>query len=78
MQKLFAHLRDCGFDRAPLPLGIDELGRAIGHYLPGKTVGDRLPWPVWTHSDEALVQVAKWLRRLHEATLDIDPGDDAV
>ena len=27
--------------------------------------------------DEALVQVAGWLRRYHEAVLDFDPGPDA-
>ena len=46
--------------------------------LPGETVGSRRPWPAWTHSDLALVQVAGWLRRFHEAVLDFDPGAVAV
>jgi hypothetical protein len=76
--RLLAHLRDQGFNGAPLPMGSDELGRDIVTYLPGQTVGSQRPWPVWTHSDQALVQVAGWLRRFHEAILDFDPGIDAV
>jgi hypothetical protein len=78
VQGLLAHLRDRGFDGAPLPLGLDEQGREVVTYLPGETVGSRRPWPAWTHGDEALVQVAGWLRRFHEAVLDLDPGTDAV
>jgi hypothetical protein len=76
--RLLAHLRDRGFDGAPEPLGVDELGRDVVTYLAGETVGSERPWPAWTHSDEALVQVAGWLRRFHEAVLDFDPGVDAV
>jgi hypothetical protein len=78
VQRLLAHLRDRGFDGAPLPLGLDEQGREVVTYLPGESVGSLRPWPEWTHSDEALVQVARWLRRFHEAVLDFDPGPDAV
>ena len=74
---LVAHLQDRGFHGAPLPLGSDELGRDIVTYLQGETVGGQRPWPAWTPSDEALVQVAGWLRRYHEAVLDFDPGPDA-
>lgn len=76
--RLLAHLRDRGFGGAPRPLGLDEQGREVVSFLPGETVGSQRPWPLWTHSDEALVQVAGWLRRFHEAVLDFDPGVDAV
>ena len=78
VQRLLAHLRDRGFDGAPLPLSLDEQGREVVSYLPGEAVGSQRPWPEWTHSDEALVQVACWLRRFHEAVLDFGPGPDAV
>lgn len=78
VQRLLAHVRDRGFDGAPMPLGTDEVGREVVTYLPGETVGSRRPWPAWTHSDLALVQVAGWLRRFHEAVLDFDPGAVAV
>lgn len=78
VQKLLAHLRDRGFDGAPLPLGVDEFGRDVVSYMPGETVGSCRPWPAWTHSDEALVQAAGWLRRFHEAISDFEPGVDAV
>jgi len=78
VRRLLAHLQDRGFDGAPLPLGVDAHGREVVTYLPGETAGAQRPWPVWTHSDEALVQVARWLRRFHEAVLDFEPGVDAV
>jgi hypothetical protein len=78
VQRLLAQLRDRGFDGAPLPLGLDGHGREIVTYLPGESVGSRRPLPEWTHSDDALVQVAGWLRRFHEAVRDFDPGPDAV
>ena len=78
VHRLLAHLQDRGFDGAPRPLGVDDLGREIVSYLPGQTVGSRSPWPAWTHNDEALVQVAGWLRPFHDAVLDFDPGNEAV
>ena len=78
VRRLLGHLRDRGFDGAPRPLGVDEVGREVVSYLQGETVGSSRPWPTWTHSDEALVQVAGWLRRFHDAVLDFDPGIEAV
>jgi Phosphotransferase enzyme family len=78
VHRLLAHLQDRGFDGAPRPMGVDDLGRDVVSYLPGETVGSRRPWPAWTHTDEALVQVAGWLRRFHDAVLDFDPGIEAV
>ncbi|HYO18234.1 MAG TPA: phosphotransferase [Dermatophilaceae bacterium] len=78
VRKLLRHLLDRGFAGAPQPLGADALGREVVSYLPGVTVGSCRPWPDWTHSDEALAQVAGWLRRFHDAVLDFDPGTEAV
>jgi hypothetical protein len=75
---LLDHLRDAGFDRGPQALGMDELGREILSFLPGETVGSRLPWPTWVHSDDALSQVATWLRDFHAAVVTFKPPADAV
>jgi len=75
---LLAHLEAAGFEGAPRPLGWDDQGREVLTYLPGETVGSARPWPGWTHTDEALVQVADWLRRYHQAVADFVPPADAV
>ena len=75
---LLSHLAAAGFEGAPRPLGRDDQGRDVLTYLPGETVGSARPWPAWTHTDEALVQVADWLRRYHQAVADFVPPTDAV
>lgn len=47
-------------------------------FLPGNAVGTSRPWPAWVRSDDALVQVARWLRTYHAAVVDLDPPVDAV
>ncbi len=78
MHSLLQHLNRVGFTRSPRPLGIDEQRREVLSYLPGNTVGTRRPWPAWVHSDEALVQVACWLRDYHAAVANFVPAADAV
>jgi aminoglycoside phosphotransferase (APT) family kinase protein len=75
---LLAHLAAVGFEGARRPLGWDDQGREVLTYLPGETVGSARPWPGWTHTNEALGQVADWLRRYHEAVADFEPPADAV
>jgi Phosphotransferase enzyme family len=58
-------------------LGFDDAGREVLSYLEGETAGEA-PWPAWVSSDEALTQVGGWLRRLHDATVDFRPPEDAV
>lgn len=74
---LLSHLARAGFDGCPRPLGVDDQGREVLSYLPGAVVGTTIPWPEWTHSDLALVAVAKWLRRFHAAVADFRPAADA-
>lgn len=78
VHNLLQHLDGTEFTRAPKPLGLDDLGREVLSYLPGNTVGTRRPWPSWVHSDEALIQVAHWLRDYHAAVADFVPPADAV
>ncbi|TDC65953.1 aminoglycoside phosphotransferase family protein [Micromonospora sp. KC207] len=75
---LLRHLEGVGFDQAPRTLGFDEFGREVLSYLPGEVVGATRPWPAWVHSDDALCQVASWLRAYHSAVASFVPPLDAV
>ena len=72
------HLEDVGFAGAPRVVGVDDQGREVLSYLPGRTVGVRLPWPDWVHSEAALDQVGGWLRRLHDATSSFVPPEGST
>jgi Ser/Thr protein kinase RdoA (MazF antagonist) len=61
---LLDHLAGAGFDGAPRFLGIDSEGREVLTYLPG-TVDHAPPGP------DALVSVARLLRRFHDATASV-------
>jgi hypothetical protein len=71
------HLEQAGFTEAPRVLGFDDAGREVLTYLEGETAGEA-PWPAWVSSEEALTQVGSWLRRLHDATVDFVPPEDAA
>jgi hypothetical protein len=73
---LLRHLEDAGFDGAPRALGFDDQGREMLTYLPGDTVGVRSPWPAWVYLDSTLIQVGRWLRRVHDATVSFVPPAD--
>ncbi|HYZ55655.1 MAG TPA: phosphotransferase [Streptosporangiaceae bacterium] len=75
---LLAHLAGQGFAGSPRPLGVDDRGREILSFLDGQTVGSRLPWPAWVHAEDTLVQVARWLRRYHDAVAGFVPPAGAV
>ncbi|HTG47923.1 MAG TPA: aminoglycoside phosphotransferase family protein [Actinomycetota bacterium] len=70
---LLHHLETKGFQGVPRAMGVDEEGREVLSYLHGDTVGDRLPWPTWTHDDATLEQVGRWLRSYHDAVADFVP-----
>jgi hypothetical protein len=70
---LLRHLEAAGFEGAPRALGFDDQGREMVTYLPGEVIGGRIPWPDWAFSDETLVQVGRWLRRLHDVTAEFRP-----
>jgi hypothetical protein len=71
---LLAHLRDAGLDAIPTVLGIDDEGREILEYVAGDTADAHDPWPAWVWSDSLLVQVARWLRRYHDAVASFRPS----
>jgi hypothetical protein len=74
---LLRHLAEAGFDGAPRALGFDAQGRQMLTYLRGETIGERNPWPAWVFADTTLVQVGRWLRRVHELAAAFVPPDDA-
>jgi hypothetical protein len=73
---LLRHLEEAGVDGAPRALGFDDQGREMLSYLPGEMVGDSFPWPAWVFADSTIIQVGRWLRRVHDATVDFTPPAD--
>jgi hypothetical protein len=70
---LLRYLEEAGFPGAPRALGFDSSGREMLSYLPGETIGGRMPWPAWVSADSMLAQVGQWLRRLHDLTAGFRP-----
>lgn len=69
---LLDHLAQVGFAGAPRFLGVDERGREVLSYIPGRAA--IAPHEPWALTDEALVSVAELLRRYHEAARSFDPA----
>jgi Ser/Thr protein kinase RdoA (MazF antagonist) len=69
---LLRHLEDVGFDGAPRVLGIDDAGREVLSYVPGRAV--TAPAPAWGLTDDALSSVGRLLRRFHDAAAAFDPA----
>lgn len=59
---LLDHLAQTGLDAVPRVLGVDDLGREVLTYLPGRVadIGAEPPEPL-------LVDAMRWLRRFHQA-----------
>ena len=74
---LLKHLERSGFAEAPRALGVDERAREILTFIEGATA-DPQPWPAWTRSDDALLQIGELLRRFHDAVRSFRPPDSAV
>jgi aminoglycoside phosphotransferase (APT) family kinase protein len=67
---LLRHLEDCGFDGAPRVLGIDG-DEEVLTFVDG--VDSHHARDAALHSDDALVEVGRLLRRYHEAVRDFVP-----
>jgi aminoglycoside phosphotransferase (APT) family kinase protein len=63
VHRLLAHLEAVGFDGAPRLLGVDEQGREVLSFIDGW-----VPPDLDHFSHETLVEAARLLRRLHDAT----------
>jgi hypothetical protein len=70
VRALLLHLEEVGFDGAPRYLGLDEQGRDVVSYIEGDV--PLPPYPAWSMTDPAIVDLAHLARRLHEATASID------
>ncbi|WP_051324836.1 phosphotransferase [Candidatus Solirubrobacter pratensis] len=70
VQGLLAWVRERGFPEAPEPLGLDERGREALGFIEGDV--PEYPLPPWALTDDALVAVARLLRRLHDASAGYD------
>ena len=70
---LLQHLERVGFDGAPRFLGQDDAGREVLSYIPGQAAAKQ-PHEAWALTDEALVSVARLLRRFHDAARSFDPS----
>ncbi|MBD0671520.1 phosphotransferase enzyme family protein [Streptomyces sp. CBMA156] len=72
---LLEHLHAAGFRAAPRPLGLDEQGREVLTYQPGRVV-----WPDrfdLLDPAERLAGVARLIRGFHDAVRDFTPPPDA-
>ena len=74
VHSLLRHLRGHGVDGVPEPLGIDG-DREFLRFLEGESGGDG--W-FHQHTDGGLASAARFLRRIHDASLDWVPPDDTV
>ena len=70
------HLARVGFDAAPRWLGVDDRGRDVLDYVDGAVPGQ--PPEPWASTDRVLADVARLLRRLHDASAPYRPPPDAA
>lgn len=72
---LLDHLHDAGFDGASVPIGVAN-GRERLSYIPGEVAVPA--YPAWAQTDDALISVARLLRRFHAAADSFRPGPGAT
>lgn len=67
-------LEEAGMPGVPRFLGLDEQGREILSYLPGKTQeGDKLIGHPCLQSDETICDAARFMRKLHDVSVGFLP-----
>lgn len=67
VHELLLYLEKQGFQNAPRFLGLDEQGREILTFIEGEVGNYPLAHYMW--SDEVLIEVARLIRRYHDATV---------
>lgn len=68
------YLEQAGMPGVPRFLGLDDAGREILTYLPGKTMGrDFSHLHPCLYSDETIADAARFMRRLHDASVGFVP-----
>ncbi|MPZ68712.1 MAG: phosphotransferase [Actinobacteria bacterium] len=73
VRRLLTHLRERGFEGVPEPLGFDSEGRETLKFIEGEVGYYPLPTYVW--SAEMLGDIARLIRRLHDASADLPTSD---
>jgi aminoglycoside phosphotransferase (APT) family kinase protein len=76
IQAYLAHLQEAGFTGAPVPLGIDDEGREVLSYVEGDV--PREPLPAEAAGEDVLTELARLVRRLHDASEGWAPPPGAV
>ena len=76
VQAFLSHLWAEGVDFVPEPLGYDEQGREVLRFVPGDVPVE--PLPTWATTETVLVELARLIRRLHDAAAGWTPPPDAV
>lgn len=74
-QALLSHLSDIGFP-SPRPLGVDEKGREVLSFLPGRA--GLWPWPSALLAESGPRPVGALLRAYHQAVADFTPPAPAI
>lgn len=68
------YLEKAGMPTVPRFLGLDETGREVLTYLKGKTMGpDYPPHHPCLHSDETIIDMACFMRKLHDVSVGFLP-----
>ncbi|MPZ72861.1 MAG: phosphotransferase [Nitriliruptorales bacterium] len=76
VQAYLRHLWGQGIRFVPEPLGYDDQGREVLRYIPGDVPLE--PLPSWATTDVVLSELARLIRRLHDASESWAVPDDAV
>ncbi|HWF77517.1 MAG TPA: phosphotransferase [Caulobacteraceae bacterium] len=74
-QALLAHLQNKGFP-APVPLGLDEAGREVVSWLPGRAAN--WPWPPALLATDGARAIGALLRAYHDAAAGFVPPSPAI
>lgn len=76
VQAFLRHLWERGVDFVPEPLGYDAQGREVLGFVPGDVPVE--PLPPWATTEPVLADLARLIRRLHDAAAGWTPPSDAV
>lgn len=73
VHRLLQHLRAAGIRGIPQPVGIDDRGREVLTFVEGEVANYPMPATVW--SERVLVDAARLLRDIHDASVSFDRSE---
>ena len=74
VREYLLYLQEKGMSGVPRFLGVDDLGRDMFTYLPGKTMGPDYPHDhPCLHSDQCIIDTARFMRKLHDMSVGFLP-----